>query len=140
MKQEPIKVSIKLIYFIVKMSDNFLKIARKEIQEELDSIQQILIQCNNDADIFSNAVNIEKHLHKIKGLAPMMGQEVVGQIAKTLDAVLKYIIEKGVLKNSYKILAYANQAMKEIFDGIHTKNVEETKKTFQEFFDDVVNH
>lgn len=122
------------------MSDNFFKIARKEIREELDSIQQILVQCNNDTDIFSNAVNIEKHLHKIKGLASMMDQEIVGQIAKTLDVILKHIIEKGALKNSYKILSEANGVMKEIFDGTYTKNVDEVKKSIEEFFADAVNH
>ena len=59
------------------MSDEFTQVATKEINEELDGIEGILNSCTNDDDITNNSTDIEKHLHKIKGLAPMMGQEGV---------------------------------------------------------------
>ena len=109
------------------MSDNFLRIARKEIQEELNALEQILMRCSNDIDISNNAQSIEKHLHKIKGLAPMMGQNDVGEIAKMTDAILKYVIVNGVLKGTCQTLVESNLVMKEIFSGSGTNNATELK-------------
>ena len=67
------------------MSDEFLKVATKEINEEVDSIGKILDSCNDDAAILQNSSSLEKHFHKIKGLAPMMGQEEIGEIAALID-------------------------------------------------------
>ena len=36
--------------------------------------------------------NIEGHLHKIKGLSPMMGKERIGKISEMIDSILKNII------------------------------------------------
>ena len=118
----------------VAMSDNFLKIARKEIQEELDELHKILSSCRNDTDISSNGNSIEKHLHKIKGLAPMMGQNDVGEIARMNDAILKHIITNGMLAGTYQILVESNQIMKEIFNGISTGNVTEFKNKLRQTF------
>ena len=71
------------------MSDEFTQVATKEINEELDGIEGILNSCTNDDDITNNSTDIEKHLHKIKGLAPMMGQEGVGEIAALNDTLMK---------------------------------------------------
>lgn len=73
------------------MSDEFVKIATMEINEELQAILQILQACQNDDDVFGQVSNIEKHTHKIKGLAPMMGKDDVGSIASILDLILKKI-------------------------------------------------
>ncbi|GFN39104.1 MAG: hypothetical protein YK1309IOTA_110001, partial [Marine Group I thaumarchaeote] len=71
------------------MSDEFTQIATKEINEELTGIEVILNSCKNDEDITNNSTDIAKHFHKIKGLAPMMGQEGVGEIAALNDTLMK---------------------------------------------------
>ena len=120
------------------MSDNFLRIARKEVQEDLDAVDQILTRCCNDMDISDNAQSIEKHLHKIKGLAPMMGQNDVGEIAKMTDTILKHVITNGVLAGSYQTLVESNLVMKEIFSGSGTKNATELKNKLQQTYHDVL--
>ncbi|MGI0056963.1 MAG: hypothetical protein ACREAK_06265 [Nitrosarchaeum sp.] len=122
------------------MSDNFFRIARKEIQEELDGLHKILLLCNNDADISSNGNSIEKHLHKIKGLAPMMGQNEVGEIAKMTDTILKHIITNGMLAGAYQILVESNYVMKEIFNGTSALNVSEFKNKLRQNFPDLLGH
>ena len=74
------------------MSDEFIKVATEEVNEELNSISSIIEKCQNDDDISKNATTIETHMHKIKGLAPMMGKEEIGKLAKTLDFILKKLI------------------------------------------------
>ena len=120
------------------MSDNFLRIARKEIHEELDALGQILTRCGNDVDISNNAQSIEKHLHKIKGLAPMMGQNDVGEIAKMTDTILKSVIVNGILKGTYQILIESNLVMKEVFIGSDTKNATELKNKLRQAYHDVI--
>ena len=119
------------------MSDNFLRIARKEIQEELNAMEKILTRCGNDIDISNNAQSIENHLHKIKGLAPMMGQNDVGEIAKMADAILKYVIVNGVLKGTYQILVESNLVMKKIFSGSGTNNATELKNKLRQTYPNV---
>lgn len=109
------------------MSDDFYRIARQEIQEELDSLKQILLHCNNDSDIFNNGNKIEKHLHKIKGLAPMMDQDNVGELAKLNDIIFRYIIENGMLVGTYQIISESLQMMQEIFNDTNKKNIDEFK-------------
>ena len=121
------------------MSDNFHKIARHEIQEELDNLKQILLQCNNDSDIFNNGNKIEKHLHKIKGLAPMMDQNNVGEIAKLNDIILRHIIENGMLSGTYQIINESLQIMQEIFNDNNKKNIDEFKIKIYNTFHHVFN-
>ena len=109
------------------MSDDFYRIARQEIQEELDSLKQILSYCNNDSDISNNGNKIEKHLHKIKGLAPMMDQDNVGELAKLNDIIFRYIIENGMLIGTYQIISESLQMMQEIFNDTNKKNIDEFK-------------
>ena len=120
------------------MSDNFLKIARQEIQAELDSLQQILIQCNDDKDISNNGNKIEKHLHKIKGLAPMMGQNNVGEIAKLNDSIIKYIIENGTQNGTYQSMSESLQIMQEIFNDTNKKDTEEFKNKIRKNFSHIL--
>ena len=121
------------------MSDNFLKIARQEIQAELDSLQQNLIQCNDDKDISNNDNKIEKHLHKIKGLAPMMGQNNVGEIAKLNDSIIMYIIENGTQNGAYQVISESLQIMQEIFNDTNKKDTEEFKNKIRKNFSHILN-
>ena len=119
------------------MSDNFHMIARQEIQEEINGLKQILLECSNDNDISINGNKIEKHLHKIKGLAPMMDQNIVGEIAKLNDVLLRYIIENGILNNSYQIINESIHMMQEIFNDTNKKNVDEFKIKIRSTFPDI---
>ena len=53
------------------------------------SSQKILAICENDVGVISNADKLQKHTHKIKGLAPMMGKVHLGEISGSLDSLLK---------------------------------------------------
>ena len=121
------------------MSDDFYKIARQEIQEELDSLKQILLQCNDDNDISNHGNKIEKHFHKIKGLAPMMDQNDVGEIAKLNDAILTHVIENGKLIGTYQIINESLHMMQEIFNKSNEKNVEEFKIKIRNIFSQIFN-
>jgi len=121
------------------MSDNFHKIARQEIQEELDHIREILLQCKNDNDISTYGNKIEKHLHKIKGLAPMMGQNDVGDIAKLNDVIIKHVIEKGMLIGGYQIISESFHMMQEIFNDTSEKNTDEFKTKIRNTFSHIFN-
>ncbi len=109
------------------MSDNFSKLARKEIQEELDSLEKIITNCKDDFDVSNNAQGIEKHLHKIKGLAPMMGQEGVGEVARVTDMILKHVIANGILSGTYQILVQSNILMRDLFGGFSKSDLTEFK-------------
>jgi len=75
------------------MSDEFIAVATKEVTDDIDSIKNILKLCANDIDVFQNASNFQKHTHKIKGLAPMMGKESLGDLSSSLDNIFKKIID-----------------------------------------------
>src|SRR2546422_11361485 len=121
------------------MSDNFHKIARQEIQEELDNLKEILLHCNSDNDISNCGNEIEKHLHKIKGLAPMMGQNDVGEIAKLNDIILKHIIENGTLNKTYQVISESVHMMQEIFNETNKKNIDEFKIKIRNTFPHIFN-
>jgi len=86
------------------MSDEFIKIATAEINEEIAEISTILNSCKNNEDVYKNSKNFQSHTHKIKGLAPMMGQEELGTICSTLDYVLKQINEGKKVDGIFDIL------------------------------------
>lgn len=75
------------------MSDEFVAVATKEVTDDIDSIEIILKLCTNDIDVFQNASKFQKHTHKIKGLAPMMGKESLGNLSSSLDDLFKKIID-----------------------------------------------
>ncbi len=102
------------------MSDEFIRVATKEVNDEIAAINEILDSCNDDSDIFKKATLIEKHLHKIKGLAPMMGQEEIGEISATLDKILKSILDENKLDGVYDILSESNIFMKNCMNGSKT--------------------
>ncbi|MGQ0794582.1 MAG: hypothetical protein ACT4N5_00140 [Nitrosopumilaceae archaeon] len=120
------------------MSDDFLNVATKEIQEGLDAIKKILKNCKNDTDIFSNAKEIQRHLHKIKGLAPMMGQKEVGEIAKITDSLAKHAIANGPLEKSLWALLESNSIMERILCGQYKEDVLEYKKKIRKIFSSVL--
>ncbi len=120
------------------MSDEFTQVATKEINEELAVIEGILNSCKNDEDITNNSIDIEKHLHKIKGLAPMMGQKGVGEIAALNDTLMKKIIGDQIIEGIFEISNESNHLMKNLMNG-STTNITELKtklKTrYSEFFE-----
>jgi hypothetical protein len=93
------------------MSDEFLKIATKEIHQELSGISKILGSCQNDSDMSKNSGMIEAHMHKIKGLAPMMDKENVGELAKTLDFILKKIVTGQNVPGFFELLLLSVKEM-----------------------------
>ena len=94
------------------MSDEFLKIATTEINDEISEIQNILNSCHTSLDVCANAEKIQKSTHKIKGLAPMMGKKGLGDISSLLDSVLKKIINGAVSDEIFALLIDAVGEMK----------------------------
>lgn len=94
------------------MSDEFIKVATLEINNELSSISTILDLCQNDVDVSKNSDKIEEHMHKIKGLAPMMGKENIGSLAKTLDSILKKIVSGQKVDGFFDALSISIEQMK----------------------------
>ena len=94
------------------MSDEFLKIATAEINDEISEIQNILHFCHSRLDISTNAAKIQKSTHKIKGLAPMMGKEEVGSLSSLLDSVLKKIMDGAIIDEILESLIDAVAEMK----------------------------
>lgn len=121
------------------MSDEFLKVAKQEIQSGLDELERIIMHCNNDDLIFKNSKIIETHLHKISGLAPMAGQEKVGQMAKTMDNLLKHIINSGTLSDSCHVVATAIDEMKKAFHGLNDCDVSEFRRRMRDRYPDISN-
>lgn len=99
------------------MSDEFQKVARYEIQSEIDGLNEVFLECIDDKQFFNKTKDIEKHMHKIKGLAPMMGEKKIGEIARISDVILKQIINHGSLKGSQEIIFEAVQRMSLLFNG-----------------------
>ena len=81
-----------------------MKLASKEINEEIAHLVQLISQCENDDDVFSSSEKFQKHTHKIKGLAPMMGKEDLGELSGTMDSILKKIIDGNKVKGMFSAL------------------------------------
>ena len=120
------------------MSDEFLKVARQEIQSEIDSLKDIFLVCVNDEQVSMKSKDIEKHMHKIKGLAPMMGQEKVGEIARISDIILKHVTNYGILKDSHMLIFDAVQKMSDLFDGRTNIEVDNFRNKVKETFPDIL--
>jgi len=116
-----------------KMSDNFLRAAQKEVREDLEDIKTILDSCKNDSDISTNAAAIRKHLHKIKGLAPMMGEDEIGKISQMADKLVKHISTKGPQNGSYEILNESARLIEQILKG-ESEDTQVLKKSMKEKF------
>lgn len=93
------------------MSDEFLRVAKKEISEDIAEIGNLLKNCQNDNDVLQNAAGIEKRIHKLKGLAPMMGHEQIGEIAALVDKLLKVAMSGKVVLGIYDTIKNSHQFM-----------------------------
>jgi len=120
------------------LSDEFTEQATKEINEELDHNSQILKSCQNDEDISNKCSEIEKHLHKIKGLAPMMGQKKIGELAALNDELIKKILEGKKIEGIFETINQSNKLMKDLMQDstVEIDGLKQTIKTkYAEFFD-----
>jgi HPt (histidine-containing phosphotransfer) domain-containing protein len=108
------------------MSDEFIKVATQEIKDEIASIKKILETCKDDSDISKNSKSIEKHLHKIKGLAPMMGKKGLGEVAALNDKLLNHVIEGQNISGIYSILGESYVFMDKSIHG--TDNISQDIK------------
>ncbi|GEM_PF-766162 len=132
-----IKVSIKDMCQVVKMSDEFLRVARQEIKSEIDSLKKILLSCTNDKQLYAESNNIEKHMHKIKGLAPMMEQEKMGKIAKISDQIVKHVSSHGTLTGSHDIISEAVKRMSGLLYGDLDIQVDDFEKHVKNTYPDI---
>ncbi|MCE2614749.1 MAG: hypothetical protein LVO36_02470 [Nitrosopumilus sp. (ex Thoosa mismalolli)] len=57
------------------MSEEFVKLATDEINQAIAEMEKTFSSCSDDEDTLSKSNLFQKESHKIKGLAPMMGQE-----------------------------------------------------------------
>ena len=94
------------------MSEEFIRVATNEIEQDLEAISSILQSCEGDADVQKNSDQIEKHIHKIKGLAPMMGKIEVGELAKILDSLLKHLLSGKKIDGFFEPLTISIEQMK----------------------------
>lgn len=95
------------------MSEEFIAIATQEINDELAEIDSTLNSCNNDKQVYENSKKIQTHTHKIKGLAPMMGKEALGEVCVGLDLIMKKIIDGKKPEGIYEILSESLPQMKD---------------------------
>jgi chemotaxis protein histidine kinase CheA len=99
------------------LSNEFTEQATKEINEEIEHNSQIIKSCKNDEDITNKCSEIEKHLHKIKGLAPMMGQKQIGELAWLNDKLIKKIIEGKKIQGIFETINQSNKLMKDLMQN-----------------------
>ncbi len=102
------------------MSEEFIRVATREINEEIGFITEILKSCIDNSSAIKKASLIEKHVHKIKGLAPMMRKMDIGEIAVMSHKILKHVIEGNDLDGVYEILLECNKFM---IDSMHGDNL-----------------
>ena len=120
------------------MSEEFLRLARQEIQLEIDSLNEIFLTCTNDEQLYEKSAEIEKHMHKIKGLTPMMEQEKMGEIAKISDLVLKHVSSYGILKGSHRITSDAVKIMSSLFSGQVNIQIDDFRKQVRESCSEII--
>jgi len=99
------------------VSDKFFQVATKEVNEAIESIGKILESSKDDSGINKNIESIKIHIHKLKGLAPMMNQLEIGEIASLNDKILKNIINGIQHEGAYKIFLESNIFMKNSMTG-----------------------
>ena len=100
-----------ILAVVIVMSDEFIKLATKEINEEIMGIGNILNSCNEDVDVFENSEKLQKHTHKIKGLAPMMGKNSMGSLAAVLDDTLKQIMAGKTPQGVFDVLVISHEKL-----------------------------
>jgi len=87
------------------MTDEFLDVATKEINEELYELESLLSRCKNDHDVVALTSEFQKHAHKIKGLAPMMDKGTLGDVATSFDLLLKKSVDGGSVVGVFDLLS-----------------------------------
>lgn len=102
------------------MSEEFLRVAKKEVSDDISSIIALLQDCSDDTDVNNKAAEIEKHMHKIKGLAPMMNQDKIGHIALLLDKLLKAVIDGAPVPGLYQSIKKSCDFMQSEITGSQT--------------------
>ena len=112
------------------MSDEFIKVATKEIKDEIASINKILQSCKTDSDISKNSQTIEGHIHKIKGLAPMMGKPGIGVVAVLINSLLDNIIEGKNIEGIFLTLIESTDFMNDSLNDSEQK-VDEIKQKIE---------
>ena len=115
---------------MIIMSDEFIKVSTQEINEEIALITKILESCNTDSDVSKNSQDIEGHLHKIKGLAPMMGKTGIGEIAVLNDTLLNHIMEGQNIEGILTILNESTVFMNNFMNGSE-QNTNELKQKME---------
>lgn len=76
----------------------------------------ILLDCVTDSDVSKHASDVERHLHKIKGLAPMMGQDDIGNIASLLDKIFKSLLTGVIVVGMRDAMTVSCQFMRDKLD------------------------
>jgi len=94
------------------MYEDFIKAATIEINEEIAGIQSLLNCCKNNLDLYANAEKIQKHTHKIKGLAPMVKKDDLGLLSSLLDSILKKIMKNKKSTDLLEIFSISIDEMK----------------------------
>jgi len=100
------------------LSEEFLRVATKEVTDDIAGIGSLIQSCADDADIQKNAVEIGKHLHKLKGLAPMMGKDEIGEIATLLDRIFKSLIAGLSVPGICETIKESHQFMDDSMSGV----------------------
>ena len=118
------------------MSDEFIALATKEINEELLEFGRLLLECKNEDDVYSNSEKFQKHTHKIKGLAPMMGKEELGNFSGDLDFVFKKIIDGNKIDNVFDLLNDSVALMQNSMSDSET-NFLDVKNRLSQIFNDL---
>ncbi|EGP93984.1 Hpt domain-containing protein [Nitrosarchaeum koreense] len=113
------------------MSNEFLKVATAEINDEISTISNILSACHTPLDVSANASKIQKSTHKIKGLAPMMGKEELGALSSMLDSLLKKITDETITDEIFESLIISVDAMKKSMTQSDINLNEIKQKIFQ---------
>lgn len=102
------------------MSEEFLRVARKEVTEDIAEIGNLIKDCQGDDDVLKKASDIEKRVHKLKGLAPMMGQEQIGELAVLLDKLLKIAISGKTVPGIYGTIKNSQRFMQDTMNDVTT--------------------
>ena len=87
------------------MTDEFLEIATKEINEDLHGLEHFLALCKTDRDVIAVSSKFQKHTHKIKGLAPMMDKKPLGDVSNSLDSLFKKIIDGQDIQGIFTVIS-----------------------------------
>jgi chemotaxis protein histidine kinase CheA len=108
------------------LSEEFLRVAKQEVSDDISAIGNLLNECSDDYSIHKQASEIEKHIHKIKGLAPMMNQERIGRIAEMLDKLFKAVMSGKTVPGLYSTAKKSYEFMHSEINGVRTdfENIE----------------